>query len=241
MSAQSNPGKTLARSAGGVTYHRLAVKTRFIRIGDDLLRILREDVAPHAQPGDILAISEKVVALSQRRIVRKEDIRPGFWAGLLCRFVHVTPAGPGAGTPHKMQLIIDICSLPRVLFAALCAALGRLAGKKGVFYRVCGHDVGAIDGLVRDNISFPEYGDYAILAPDQPCRVCDSIEQALGLPAAIVDACDLSVSILGRSRGLPPSDAELCEALADNPAGQGDQQTPVILLRRYAQDRDGTP
>ena len=112
---------------------------------------------------------------------------------------------------------------------------GAAGREKGVFYRICGHDVGVIDGLVRDNISFPEYGDYAILAPAQPGRACDSIEQALGLPAVIVDACDLSVSILGRSRGLLPSDAELCEALADNPAGQGDQQTPVILLRRRGQ------
>lgn len=236
MSAQPNPGKALARSAGGTTYHRLAVKTRFVRIGDDILRVLREDVLPHARPGDTLAVCEKVVALSQRRIVRREEIRPGFWARLLCRFVRVTPAGPGAGTPHKMQLIIDICSLPRVLWAAVCAAFGRVLGKKGVFYRVCGHDVGAIDGLVRDNISFAEYDGYAILAPDMPGQVCDGIERSLGLPAVIVDACDLSVSILGRSRGVTLSDGELCQVLADNPAGQGAEQTPVILLRPCVQD-----
>ena len=111
----SNPGKKPAIAANGNIFLRLPVRTRFITIGDDLAQILREYALPQLQSGDLLCISEKVVSLCQRRVIPREDIHPGFWANLLCRFVHRTPAGPGAGTPHKMQLCIMQCTLPRVL------------------------------------------------------------------------------------------------------------------------------
>lgn len=234
MSLTVNPGKALTRACGSCVCDRLAVHTRMVEIGDDFLDVVRADVAPFAQYGDTLIISEKIVALCQKRVVYKKDIHPGLWARTLCRFVHVTPAGPGAGTPYKMQLIIDICSLPRVLFAAFCAAFARLLGRRGVFYRLCGHQVSAIDGLVADNISFACYDNYAILAPADPDGVCSAVERETGLPCAIVDACDLGVSIMGRSPGVRPSDDVLCELLRDNPAGQGGQRTPVILLRPHA-------
>lgn len=234
MSLTVNPGKELTRACGSLTCDRLAVRTRMVEIGDDCLDVVRTDIAPFAQNGDILVLSEKIIALCQKRVVYKKDIHPGFWARTLCRFVRVTPAGPGAGTPYKMQLIIDICSLPRVLFAAFCAAIARLLGRKGVFYRLCGHQVSAIDGLVADNISFARYNDYAILAPADPDGVCAAIERETGLPCAIVDACDLHVSMMGRSPGVRLSDGVLCELLRDNPAGQGGQRTPAILLRPHA-------
>ena len=67
-----------------------------------------------------------------------------------------------------MQLIIMICGLPRVLLAAFCSAVTKLFGKKGVFYKVCGHEVDGIDGLIDYDISFKEYVDYGILNPENP-------------------------------------------------------------------------
>ena len=118
-----NESKNLKRTVDGVTYDRYAIKTRFVNIGDDYVEVVNEYAKPHVKEGDILSISEKIIALCQKRIVYRKDIHPGFWAKLLCRFVHVTPAGPGAGTPHKMQLIIMLCGLPRVLFATACSAI----------------------------------------------------------------------------------------------------------------------
>ena len=155
-------------------------------------------------------------------------------AKLLCRFVHVTPAGPGAGTPHKMQLIIMICGLPRVLLAAFCSAVTKLFGKKGVFYKVCGHEVDGIDGLIDYDISFKEYVDYGILNPENPSGVCDEIYEKTGVKAMIIDASDIDCVILGKCRDVTLTDEQLCEIVRDNPAGQEGQCTPFILIRKKA-------
>ena len=231
MELRVNENKVLCREVEGVTYERHAIPTRFVNIGDNYIEFMREFAQPHMQEGDFLSISEKIIALCQKRIVYREDIHPGFWAKLLCKFVHVTPAGPGAGTPYKMQLIIMLCGLPRVLFAAACSAVTKLFGKKGVFYKVCGHDVDGIDGLIDYDISYQEYVNYGILNPENPAGVCNEIEEALGFPCMIVDACDLSVSVLGKSKGLTLGDDTLAEIVRDNPAGQGDECTPIILIR----------
>lgn len=231
MEPSVNPGKELTVQIEGKTYERYALKTHFVTIGENLVELAKEYAQPNWKPGDVLSISEKVVALCQKRVVYRDQIHPGFWAKLLYRFVGVTPAGPGAGTAHKMQLIIMQCGLWRVLLAALCSALTKPFGKKGVFYRVCGNDVGGIDGLIDYDISFPEYVHYAILSPLYPDEVCRAVEAETGMPCIIIDACDLDVQILGKSEGVKQSNALLHGILADNPAGQDDEQTPLLLLR----------
>ena len=226
-----NESKNLERTVDGVTYNRYAIKTRFVNIGDDYVEVVNEFAKPHVKEGDILSISEKIIALCQKRIVYRKDIHPGFWAKLLCKFVHVTPAGPGAGTPHKMQLIIMLCGLPRVLFATACSAVTKLFGIKGVFYKVCGHEVEGIDGLIDYDISYKEYVDYGILNPENPKGVCNEIYEKLGIPCMIVDACDISVAILGKCDAITLPDETLAEIIRDNPAGQDDQCTPLILIR----------
>ncbi len=229
---RANVGKEITRTVGGENYDRYAIKTRFVQIGDDYIDVIREYVMPYVEEGDFLSISEKIVAMCQKRVVYRKDIHPGFWAKLLCKFVRVTPAGPGAGTPYKMQLIIMICDLPRVLLAALCSAVTKLFGKKGVFYKVCGHQVDGIDGLIDYDISFKEYVDYAILNPADPSGVCNEIREKLGVECMIVDACDLTVEVLGKSDGLEYPDETLCEIVRDNPASQDGSCTPVVLVRK---------
>lgn len=228
----ANSGKNLEINALGSVFERYAIVTRFVNIGDDYISLIREFALPHYQDGDILSISEKIIALCQKRIVYREDIHPGFWANLLCKFVHVTPAGPGAGTPHKMQLIIMQCGLPRVIFAAFCSAITKLFGIKGVFYKVCGHEVEGIDGLIDYDISFKEYVNYGILNPENPDAVCDEIYQKLGIKSMIIDACDISAVVLGKCSEIEYSKDELVDIIKDNPAGQDDQCTPLILCRK---------
>ena len=182
MELSINENKVLLRTVDNVTYERYAIKTRFVNIGDDYIEFMKEYALPHMQEGDFISISEKIIALCQKRIIHRKDIHPGFWAKFLCKFVRVTPAGPGAGTPYKMQLIIMLCGLPRVLFAAACSAVTKLFGKKGVFYKVCGHDVDGIDGLIDYDISYKEYVDYGILNPENPNGVCNEIYEKLGIP-----------------------------------------------------------
>lgn len=232
MELKPNEGKNLIIEANGEKYERYAVVTRFVNIGDDYLDLIRDYAVPIVKEGDFISISEKVIALCQKRIVYRKDIHPGFWAKLLCRFVHVTPAGPGAGTPYKMQLVIMQCGLPRVLLAAFCSAVTKLFGIKGVFYKVCGHEVEGIDGLIDYDISFKEYVNYGILNPENPDGVCQEIKDKLGVSCMIIDACDISAVVLGKSSDLTLSKKELAEIIKDNPAGQDDQCTPIILIRK---------
>ena len=231
MELRPNEGKNLIIEVNGKKYERYAIVTRFVNIGDDYVDIVKEYALPHIQEGDFISISEKIIALCQKRIVYRKDIHPGFWANLLCKFVHVTPAGPGAGTPYKMQLVIMQCGLLRVLFAAACSAVTKLFGIKGVFYKVCGHEVEGIDGLIDYDISFKEYVEYGILNPVNPDGVCEEIKEKLGISCMIIDACDISAMVLGKSSDLSMPKDELVEIIRDNPAGQDDQCTPIILIR----------
>ena len=232
MEFTANKNKNVEIETSTGTYLRHAIQTHFVEIGEDYVGLVERYVKPIYQEGDILSISEKIIALCQTRIVYRSDIHPGFWAKLLCRFVHVTPAGPGAGTPHKMQLIIMLCGLPRVLFAAACSAVTKLFGKKGVFYKVCGHEVEGIDGLIDYDISFKEYVNYGILNPEDPSGVCNEIYEKTGVRAMIIDASDLECVILGKGSAVEQTNEQLCELVRDNPAGQDDQCTPFVLIRK---------
>ena len=118
--------------------------------------------------------------------------------------------------------------------AAFCSAVTKLFGKKGVFYKVCGHEVDGIDGLIDYDISFKEYVDYGILNPENPSGVCDEIYEKTGVKAMIIDASDIDCGILGKCRDVTLTDEQLCEIVHDNPAGQEGQCTPFILIRKKA-------
>ena len=53
--------------------------------------------------------------------------------------------------------------------------------------------------------------------------------------AMIVDANDLTRDILGKGDQVTLTDEQLCEIIRDNPAGQDDQCTPFILIRKKAE------
>jgi len=60
--------------------------------------------------------------------------------------------------------------------------------------------------------------------------VVDEIEKATGLGAAIVDVNDLkAVKIVAASPRVNRS--VVTQALIDNPAGNADEQTPLVLVR----------
>ncbi|HZP81901.1 MAG TPA: hypothetical protein VFB21_09710 [Chthonomonadaceae bacterium] len=224
---QPNPGKSLTTNVAGREYARLPLRTHVITAQDDPVEIARRYAAPHARPGDTLALSEKIVAIMQGRSYPVADIAPSGLARLLARFVLKTKHGIGISSPVTMELAIREAGVPRILFAALCSALTKPFGVRGVFYRVAGRAVAAIDGPTP--YTLPPYNTYATLAPKHPDRVARQIAEALGLPVAILDANDLGVEVLGAS---PDADRALVRALfRDNPLGQGSEQTPLCLLR----------
>ena len=230
MEFYANAGKSVQIGVKGKTYARHAIATHFVEVGESYIDLIERYVKPIYQPGDILSSSEKVIALCQKRIVTEEDCKPGFWAKVLSKCVHQTSAGPGMGLPVKMQFAINLCGLPKVIWAAICAAVGKVFRKKGVFYDMLGEEVTGLDGFYGEDI--PAYAHMGVRVPENPAGVCDEVLEKTGVVMMIVDANDLNVALLGKGKALESwSDEDLLALIQDNPAGQGTELTPFILIR----------
>ena len=229
MDFHANEGKSVTIEAMGRTWARHAISTHFVQVGESYIGLMEQYVLPHYQAGDIVSMSEKVIAMCQGRVVTEDQVKPGFWARLLSRFVHQTAAGPGMGLPVKMQFAINVCGLPRVLWAAFRAAVDKLRGVHGTFYDVLGQEVSGLDGFYGHEI--PEYEHMGVRIPSDPAGVCDEIYEKTGIVSMIVDANDLNVEMLGHCSQLKESDEALLGLIRDNPAGQDRQLTPFILIR----------
>ena len=229
MEFRANDGKNVEIQAMGRTWARHAIQTHFVTVGESYIDLMERYVKPVYQEGDILSMSEKVIAICQKRVVTEEELKPGFWAKVLSRFVHQTSAGPGMGLPIKMQFAINVCGLPKILWAAFRAAIDKLRGVHGTFYRIAVLEVSGLDGFYGEDI--PEYEHMGVRVPENPAGVCDEIYEKTGIVAMVVDANDLNVEMLGHCSQLKESDEELLDLIRDNPAGQDRQLTPFVLIR----------
>lgn len=233
MELYANEGKELYLQVGDKTYARHAIQTHFIGIGEDYVELVRKYVAPIYQEGDILSTSEKIVALCQGRVVKEEEVKPGLLARILCKFVHQTAAGPGMGTPIKMQFAINEVGGLKILWYAIRAAFDKLRGIKGTFYRLAGPEVTGLDGFYGHDIE--EYAHMGIRIPADPGGVCDRVFEETGIKSMIVDANAISVDVLGKTHQLDEiADETLVAMIRDNPAGQMKQLTPFILVREVS-------
>lgn len=230
MEFMSNEGKEIEIEASGYIYLRHAIKTRFITQNDDYIDVIKEYVSDIYEEGDIISISEKIISLCQNRVIKKEDIKVGFWAKFLSKFASKTTAGVGVGEAIKMQYAINKVGVIKVIFASIASVFTKLIGIKGVFYKIVGQEVSGLDGFY-DHV-WKEYGDIGIELPENPDKVCNEIKEKLQISSIIVDANDYGREILGKSSDIILQDDELKEIIRDNPAGQGKQQTPIILIRK---------
>jgi hypothetical protein len=201
----------------------IPVRTRLIVKGDDLVGVLRDALRGLARPGDVVAIAETAVAIAQGRFIGAETIRPSRLARVLAR-----RAGALAtiNQPESLQLVIDQVGAWRVFGAAVLQVAGRAVGRRGVFYELLGEAIAAIDGYTG---TLPPYERAIVLGPAEPDRVSTELAEALGLHIAIVDANDLR-----RAKALGASPLVVREAveraLLGNPAGNGDEQTPLVII-----------
>ncbi len=201
----------------------IPVRTRLIAPGDDLAQLLREALAGIARPHDVVAIAETAVAIAQSRFIPAEFIRPSRLARTLARRAGALAT---VNQPESLQLVIDDVGPRRVVLAAIGHVLGRLRGKRGVFYQMLGPSIAAIDGYTG---TLPPYERAIVLGPSEPDRVAAELSAALDLHVAIVDANDLHrAKALGAS---PLLEREAVErALLGNPHGNSDEQTPLVVL-----------
>ncbi len=220
----------IVTGADGKRYSRLAIQTHFVNRGEDQAALVERYVRPLYQPGDMLSFGAKVMAMCVESVRTKDEVKPGFWAKLLWRFAGINTTGVGMHEPHKLQLVIDMVGLPRVLLAAALSAVTKPFGVKGLFYRICGQGVGGIDGFYFRS-SFEVYKNLALINPKNPGALCDALAKKTGIPVVLMDANDLQRDQLGKSKDFPLTDVQIQDAMRDNPSGQGDELTPLILIR----------
>ena len=231
MEFVANEGKSIEIEVSGDIYLRHAVQTRFITVNDNYIDIMKEYVTGIYHEGDIISISEKIISICQNRTIRREDIRVGKWAKFLSKFAcQADSKGYGVGVPIKMQYAINKIGLMRVLFASIVGGLFKAFGIKGVFYKIAGLEISGLDGFYDE--VWEEYRDIGIEIPYNSDAVCNEIKSTLGISCMIVDANDLGQEILGKSDDIRLGDKFLKQMIRDNPAGQEQQKTPIILIRK---------
>ena len=132
--------------------------------------------------------------------------------------------------PVKMQYAINKKGLIRILAASAAGGLFKCFGIKGVFYRIAGREVSGLDGFYDG--AWEEYRDIGIEIPKDSRAVCNEIKKLLKISCMIVDSNDFGQEILGKSDDIKIKDRILKQMIRDNPAGQGKQRTPLILIRK---------
>jgi hypothetical protein len=129
-----------------------------------------------------------------------------------------------------VQVAIKLVGTVRALLGFFLAFIGKGLRVKGLFYRVVGPEVKLIDDVTG---TMAPYERYIVLGPANADQVAEELKQEAGIPVMIVDANDLGrVDLVGISSGFTSEMRRVClEALASNPFGNADEQTPLVLLR----------
>jgi tetratricopeptide (TPR) repeat protein len=212
---------------------RIPVRTPLISPRTDLGDVVDAATADRRRPGDVIALAESATAAAQGRILPLELIRPGVLARLLSRFVG--EIGP-LHSPEGMQGAIMESGRVRIVTGAVIGGLGRPLGRRGWFYRVAGPRTAMIDDVAA---CLPPHDHHLIFGPLDPDRLTRELAARLGCEVAVVDANHRTGAWV--LAGSDEVDRRwLAAALADNPAGNEDEQTPVVIVRPLAAG-DGRP
>ncbi|MGB7084111.1 MAG: F420-0:Gamma-glutamyl ligase [Phormidesmis sp.] len=202
----------------------LPVPTHLLTNLDDPIEIVKHYVTPCAQPGDIVTIGETPVAIMQSRLHHPSTVQPGWLAKRLCYYFLPTSS---LATACGMQTLINISGPWQVATAFFVGAVAKVCGRPGMFYQLAGEQARLIDDVTG---TLPPFDQFIVLGPAHSQRLVEQIYQETGLNAAIVDVNDLkAVKILAATADT--DQALLTQALIDNPAGNADEQTPVVLIR----------
>jgi F420-0:gamma-glutamyl ligase-like protein len=216
-------------SVAGRDYLRIPVKTRVLQSGDDFVEIITTFANDHLQKGDIITISESPLAITQGRAISVQDIKIGLLAKVLWRFVSKVKYGTGLRSATSMQCAIDECGRLRILFAAVIGGLSKLIlRRKGDFYRIAGKQAALIDAAFTSPVT--GFEACVIKGPLNPEKEAQRIADAISHEVAIMDINDIGGSwVIGCSKGI---DSKLLESIMkDNPQGQGNELTPICIVR----------
>ena len=205
------------------------VRTRILTDKDNIVDAIEKYAKQDVGPNDVVSVAESVVAITQGRIRRCEDVDPCFLAKILSRFV---PQKGSLSSVYGMQAAMDAEGKWRILLAMKLGILAKLVGRSGVFYQMAGEQAALIDDVTG---TMPPFDKCVVYGPHDPNGVAEAIKQRLGCyGAAVADVNDLKrAAVLGVTAGLDPQ--KLSRVLIDNPFGNASQRTPIVIIKNYAQ------
>ena len=207
----------------------LPVPTRILTDADDIADVIESYAGPRVTADDLVCCAESVVAVTQGRIARPEELNITRAARFACRFI---PDYGSLASPHGMQALMDVEGKWRVLFALFAGFLGKLVGKNGLFYQWGGKEAALIDDVTG---TMPPFDKVIVYGPAEPDQVAARIRDRVGaFGGMIADVNDLKRSrVVGVSDGV---NGELAaQLLLDNPFGNASQKTPICIIKNYRQ------
>lgn len=210
-------------------YSLLPVKTRILTHRDDVIDAIEHYAKDSVTDQDVVCIAESVVAITQKRYIRPQELKPGFLARTMCYFV---PQKGSLSSCYGMQAAINKEGALRFVVAMLCGMVAKVFGIGGVFYRLAGPTAALIDDVTG---TMPPYDKHIVFGPTDAEQIAEKIKQRLGCFGAVVaDVNDLKRSlIVGASQGVDR--AKVAYMLVHNPFGNASQKTPIVVIKNYAQ------
>jgi len=200
------------------------IRTHILGSLDDPIEILKSYMPLNCLPSDILTIGESPLAVMQGRYINYRNVNTNLISRLICKGFHPTSS---LATAAGMQTLINISGPTRVIISWLIGGIFKFFGVRGLFYRLAGEQARLIDDITGTT---PPYDKCIVLGPQDTQIFCIKAAKKLNINVAVVDVNDLGrVKILSTNN---VNNTEIIKrALKSNPAGNSNQQTPIVLIR----------
>jgi len=205
-------------------YKAFSIKTDLLGCFDDPVNTVIEYCKGIVEKNDILTIGESPLAIMQNRYISPQNLEYSLFSKALCYFFHPTSS---LATACGMQLLINRIGITRITFALIVGFLFKIIGIKGMFYRLTGSEASLIDDISG---TVTPYDKSIVMGPLNADLFCREVSNHLNIDVAVVDVNDLGgVKVLASSN--KTVNKILKRNLISNPAGNGDEKTPIVLIR----------
>ena len=206
-------------------YEAIAIKTHLLGVFDDPIETITSYLKGIIQKNDVLVLGETPLAIMQGRYITPQNLQATLFSKILCYFFHPTSS---LATAYGMQLLINKIGVTRITLSLLVGLIFKLIGIKGIFYRLTGPESSLIDDI--SGTTSP-YDKTIVMGPKNSKNFCCELSKLLNIEVAVVDVNDLGgVKVLSSSNKLINN--VLKRTLKENPAGNDDQKTPIVLIRK---------
>ena len=202
----------------------IPIKTHILGTLDDPIDILKSYIPKDYIPADIITIGESPLAIMQGEYIDYRNVHETMLSRFMCKGFHPTSS---LATACGMQTLINSSGPTRVIISWLIGGIFKSLGVKGVFYRLAGEQARLIDDITGTT---SPYDKSIVLGPIDTQNFCFKASKELNINVAVVDVNDLGrVKILSTNN---VNNNELIKkALTSNPAGNANQQTPLVIIR----------